>query len=115
MVLFRAVDIGADLFAITAACVRAQMLSKRGNREAVTLADVFCREARLRVADNFRNFYGKADKALSRAAKQVLAGEHRWLEQGIVGFGAEDARAAGTAPADPMAKTLRREAAGVGD
>src|SRR5262245_9468276 len=31
MVLFRAVDIGAELFAMTAACVRAQMLAKEGN------------------------------------------------------------------------------------
>ena len=30
MVLFRAVDIGAELFAIAAACVRAQMLAKKG-------------------------------------------------------------------------------------
>ena len=86
MVLFRAVDIGADLFAMTAACVRAEMLAKQGNTEATELADLFCREARQRIAVNFHRFYGKNDAALSKVAKHVLAGEHAWLEQGIVGM-----------------------------
>ncbi|HEX6537263.1 MAG TPA: acyl-CoA dehydrogenase family protein, partial [Gemmatimonadaceae bacterium] len=59
MVLFRAVDIGAELFAMAAACVRARMLCTKGNTEAMALADLFCREARLRIAEHFRNFYGK--------------------------------------------------------
>jgi hypothetical protein len=86
MVLFRGVDIGADLFAMTAVCVRARMLEGRGNREATELADLFCREARQRIRANFRHFYGTNDAALYRVAQQVLAGEHEWLEQGIVGL-----------------------------
>ena len=83
MVLFRAVDIGAELFAIAAACVRAQMLAKQGNTKAVTLADLFCREASLRVDTLFDRFYGENDSAIYRVAQQVLRGEHAWLEQGI--------------------------------
>jgi alkylation response protein AidB-like acyl-CoA dehydrogenase len=86
MVLFRAVDIGADLFAMTAACVRAQMLAKQGNREATELADLFCREARQRIAVNFKRFYGKNDARMYKVAGRVLAGDHAWLEQGIVGL-----------------------------
>jgi hypothetical protein len=86
MVLFRAVDIGADLFAMTAACVRAQMLSVQGNREAAELADLFCREARQRIGVNFDRFYGRNDAAIYRVSQQVLAGTHAWLEQGIVGM-----------------------------
>ena len=86
MVLFRAVDIGADLFAMTAACVRAQMLASRGNQEATELADLFCREARQRIAVNFKRFYGTNDAAIYRVSQHVLAGEHAWLEQGIVGM-----------------------------
>jgi hypothetical protein len=85
MVLFRGVDIGADLFAMTAVCVRAQMLARQGNKEATELADLFCREARQRIRTNFDRFYGKNDNALYRVAQHVLAGEHEWLEQGIVG------------------------------
>jgi alkylation response protein AidB-like acyl-CoA dehydrogenase len=86
MVLFRAVDIGAELFAITAACVRADMLAKQGQKEALDLADLFCREARRRVKEHFANFYGKNDRAIYRVSQQVLRGEHSWLEQGIVGL-----------------------------
>jgi len=88
-VLFRAVDIGAELFAMSAACVRAQMLAKNGQKEAVTLADSFCREARLRIDDHFRNLYGPNDDNLYKLAMQVLKGEHAWLEQGISAYGME--------------------------
>jgi alkylation response protein AidB-like acyl-CoA dehydrogenase len=86
MVLFRAVDIGTELFAIAAACVRAQMLASRGQKEAITLADLFCREARRRIKEHFANFYGPNDRAIYRVSQQVLRGEHTWLEQGIVGL-----------------------------
>jgi hypothetical protein len=86
MVLFRAVDIGAELFAIAAACVRAQMLAKKGNTKAIALADLFCREARLRVDSLFDRFYGSNDQTIYRVAQQVLRGEHAWLEQGIIGM-----------------------------
>jgi len=86
MVLFRAVDIGADLFAMTAACVRAQMLASQGNEKAAELADLFCREARLRIKGNFKRFYGTNDAVMYRVSQRVLKGEHAWLEQGIVGI-----------------------------
>src|SRR3712207_6755584 len=86
MVLFRAVDIGAELFAISASCVRAQMLAAQGQKEAIVLADLFCREARRRIREHFANFYGRNDAAIYRVSQQVLRGEHAWLEQGIVGL-----------------------------
>ncbi|MGH7680164.1 MAG: acyl-CoA dehydrogenase family protein [Gemmatimonadaceae bacterium] len=85
MVLFRAVDIGAELFAIAATCSRAVLESNRGNRGAIALADVFCREARLRVDDLFENLYGPTDDAVYKVSQQVLKGEHAWLETGIIG------------------------------
>jgi alkylation response protein AidB-like acyl-CoA dehydrogenase len=100
MVLFRGVDIGADLFAMTAACVRAQMLASQGNREAAELADLFCREARLRIATNFDRFYGRNDGAIYKVSQRVLAGDHEWLEQGIVGILAD-------APVQPPAPVAR--------
>jgi alkylation response protein AidB-like acyl-CoA dehydrogenase len=86
MVLFRGVDIGADLFAMTAVCVRARMLAQQGNSEATELADLFCRDARQRIKTNFHRFYGKNDSAIYRVSQRVLAGDHAWLEQGIVGI-----------------------------
>ncbi|HEY0996887.1 MAG TPA: acyl-CoA dehydrogenase family protein [Gemmatimonadaceae bacterium] len=86
MVLFRAVDIGSELFAMAAVCVRAQMLRKEGNTEAMELADLFCREARLRIERHFDNFFGRNDAALYKVSQQVLKGEHAWLEEGIIDF-----------------------------
>ena len=104
MVLFRGVDIGADLFAMTAVCVRAQMLGQQGNNEAAELADLFCREARQRIKTNFERFYGKNDAAIYKVSQHVLDGSHAWLEQGIVGI-MEDA------PVKPGRGTPRAETA----
>jgi alkylation response protein AidB-like acyl-CoA dehydrogenase len=86
MVLFRAVDIGAELYAMAAACTRAQMLVKRGQQEAYTLADAFCRLSRERIAQSFRALYGRHDETMYRVAQQVLRGDHTWLERGIIGL-----------------------------
>jgi alkylation response protein AidB-like acyl-CoA dehydrogenase len=84
LVLFRAVDIGAELFAMTAACVRANMLKTQGGHEAEALAGLFCRAAKHRVDRLFKNFYGSYDAEMYRIAQQVLRGEHAWLETGII-------------------------------
>src|SRR6476620_7229969 len=84
LVLFRAVDIGAELFAVTASCVRARVLAKQGNKEASTLADLFCRAARVRIGQLFDSFYGDYDGEMYRVAQQVMRGEHAWLETGII-------------------------------
>lgn len=114
-VLFRAVDIGAELFAMSAACVRAQMLAQQGNPEARTLADVFCRHARARIAERFEALFGPDDDATYKLSREVLDGRHAWLEEGIIPSwpAAEPAEATGVA--DPAGRTARPEAAGVGD
>ncbi|MFI5245652.1 MAG: acyl-CoA dehydrogenase family protein, partial [Gemmatimonadales bacterium] len=85
MVLFRAVDIGAELFAMAAACARAQMLATKLDQPgAIQLADAFCVEARARIEQQFRALFGPNDEQLYKLAMSVLKGEHEWLEQGIV-------------------------------
>lgn len=86
MVLFRIVDIGAELFAMSAACVRAKMLAAEGRPEAMTLADAFCRGARSRIKVHFAQLFNPDDAALTRLSRQVLDGSHQWLEAGIVGM-----------------------------
>lgn len=84
MILFRAVDIGAELYAIAAACVRARMLAKRGQPQAERLADVFCRESKMRIRRLFATLDGRNDNAHYKLAQEVLRGEHTWLEEGII-------------------------------
>ncbi|PHX96926.1 MAG: hypothetical protein CK531_06075 [Gemmatimonadetes bacterium] len=84
MVLFRAVDIGAELYAMSAVCTRAQMLATQHNQpEAVELADAFCTESRGRIAELFRSLYGPHDTAMYGLARDVLDGKHVWLEQDL--------------------------------
>jgi len=114
MVLFRGVDIGADLFAMTATCVRAQMLAQQGNREATELADLFCREARHRIETNFARFYGENDNAIYRVSQHVLAGQHEWLEEGIVGIMEERPAPSGREGGRATKELREAEGAGVG-
>jgi len=83
MVLFRLVDIGAELFAMAAVCARAEMLRRKGQPEAVDLAELFCRDARRRVRAIFRRVFDNDDVATYGVAKDVLSGKHLWFEQGL--------------------------------
>ena len=107
MVLFRAVDIGAELYAMAAVITRAKMLATQGNTKAMDLADVFCRESRDRIDASFRALYGRHDSKLYRLAQSVMKGEHVWLEQGTVDGVSIEAKTA------PVSRVASREPAGV--
>jgi alkylation response protein AidB-like acyl-CoA dehydrogenase len=86
-VLFRLVDVAAELFAMAATCARAQAISTRdrmAGARAVKLADLFCRQARRRVRSKFNGLRRNEDVPTYRFAQEILAGEHRWLERDIV-------------------------------
>ncbi|MFF3456663.1 acyl-CoA dehydrogenase family protein [Streptomyces sp. NPDC002730] len=84
--LGRIVDIGAELFAMSAACVRAELLrtSEDYGREAYQLADVFCRQSRIRVEELFTRLWSNTDDLDRKVVEGVLSGTYTWLEQGIV-------------------------------
>ena len=85
-VLGRIVDIGADLFVMTASIVRARMLTDRGSDEtgATALADLYCRHARRRITARFDALFINDDDATYSIARRFLAGDFEWLERGIV-------------------------------
>ncbi|MFJ9903810.1 acyl-CoA dehydrogenase family protein [Streptomyces sp. NPDC101152] len=84
--LGRVVDIGAELFAMSAACVRAELLRSQGDhgREAYQLADAFCRQARIRVEELFNRLWTNTDDLDRKVVKGVMSGTYTWLEEGIV-------------------------------
>jgi alkylation response protein AidB-like acyl-CoA dehydrogenase len=88
-VLGRLVEIGAELLAITAACSRALAMAKKdpSNPGPVQLADLFSRHARRRVEERFVAVFENDDVATYQVARQVLRGEHSWLESGMVKSG----------------------------
>lgn len=79
--LGRLVDIGAELFAMTACVARARML---GTDDATQLADLFCSNARLRVEALFHGLWHNADDKNYRAAQRALEGRYQFVEQGIL-------------------------------
>jgi len=92
MFLGRIVDIGAELYAIAAACVYARMLVEdKGRTDAEELADLFGRQARLRIDHLFAALWRNEDTRNYKAAQQMLDGRYVWLEDGLVPAGESEA------------------------
>jgi alkylation response protein AidB-like acyl-CoA dehydrogenase len=86
--LGRLVDIGAELFAMSAVCVRAQLdatqdAGERG-KTGFELADAFCGQARQRCEELFGELWKNTDTADAALARRVMSGRYTWLEQGII-------------------------------
>ncbi|KAE8763121.1 acyl-CoA dehydrogenase family protein [Georgenia thermotolerans] len=85
--LGRVVDIGAELFAMAAVCVRAQMQRAddgAAGERAVRLAAAWCRHSRRRVDRLFTELWDNTDDADEQLAAEVLDGTHAWAEAGIL-------------------------------
>jgi alkylation response protein AidB-like acyl-CoA dehydrogenase len=105
--LGRVVDIGAELFAMSAACVKAR--AERAERpEGVELADLFCRQAALRAEALFRELWDNADAVEVAAAKRVLQGRYLSLEEGVVPAPAEGPSTASWSPGPSTEADVRR-------
>jgi alkylation response protein AidB-like acyl-CoA dehydrogenase len=87
--LARIVDIGAELFAMAAACTRAEMLRVEDlakGESAYELADAFCAQSRVRVDELFERLWRNTDDVDQGIADHVLEGAFTWLEEGIIDF-----------------------------
>ena len=86
MLLFRCVDVGAELFAMAATCSRALRDAKQGvgDGSGLQLADTFCRAARRRVEASFAAIASNDDVSNYDTARGVLSERFRWLEDGVV-------------------------------
>lgn len=80
LLLGRFVEIGTELFAISAVCLRAEHLLRSDAKEVANkaellqLLDYFCRAAQLRIAERFRAIKRNADHAGYKFAQQVMKG-----------------------------------------
>ncbi|MFI9597588.1 acyl-CoA dehydrogenase family protein [Nonomuraea sp. NPDC052265] len=82
--LGRIVDIGAELFAMTAVCLKAEEDADDLGRRPYELADTFCRQARRRVRTLFDELWDNSDDQDVRLARYVLEGRYEFLEEGIL-------------------------------
>jgi hypothetical protein len=111
--LSRIVDIGAELFAMSAACVRAQLdaTAAAGTERgavAAELAGLFCAQARLRAEELFGQLRSNTDAPDSALARRVLAGRYAWLEDGIIDPSIPGPWIAPTEPGPSTAENVHR-------
>ncbi|MFI5492410.1 acyl-CoA dehydrogenase family protein [Actinoplanes sp. NPDC051859] len=105
--LGRIVDIGAELFAMSAVCVRAH--AQRADTPAgLELADLFCRQARLRAEALFAALWDNTDPVDVRATRRVLDGRYAFLEEGVLTPDAEQPWVAAWTPGSATVDDVRR-------
>ncbi|GHE57256.1 acyl-CoA dehydrogenase family protein [Streptomyces capitiformicae] len=105
--LGRIVDIGAELYAMSASCVYAEALDAVG-ASAARLADAFCRQARLRIVHLFDRLADNTDEQDRGLAHSVLGGDHTWLEDGVVDPSTDGPWIAEPEPGPAKVPSLRR-------
>ena len=83
VLLGRFVDVGAEIFALSASCSRAQRLLATGTSrdEVMPVLDLFAEMSRERIENAFRGTRSNHDAAGYALAQDVLAGKHAWLER----------------------------------
>ena len=106
-------DIGAELFAMSATCVRAQMdaatAAETGRGTvAYELADLFCAQSRLRADELFGQLWRNTDAADSALARRVLADRYEWLEDGIIDPSIPGPQIAAAEPGPSKAEDVHR-------
>jgi alkylation response protein AidB-like acyl-CoA dehydrogenase len=106
--LGRIVDIGAELFAMTATCVRAAEDAAELGRKPYELADAFCHQARLRVDALFARLWDNTDTRDVLLAKYVMDGRYAFLEEGILDPSIDGRSIASTEPGDSELPNLHR-------
>jgi len=85
-VLGRLVEIGAELFAISATVTRAHAMVRKNpaDRSPIELADAFARNARRKVDERFAALFDNEDVINYAVAQQAMAGKYAWVESGMV-------------------------------
>ncbi len=111
--LSRIVDIGAELFAMSASCVRARA-EREEHPEGVELADHFCRQARRRVNALFHGLWRNTDARDVALAKKVAEGRYTSLEKGVLHAPTEGEWVSTWAPGPSTEKDVRRRIAADG-
>lgn len=85
--LGRIVDIGAELFAMSAVIVRAESQRREDAAQgeaAYQLAEAFCEQATLRVERLFGALWQNTDDTDHHIASDLLDGKYTWMEDGVL-------------------------------
>jgi len=87
-ILGRLMDIGTELFVIAATCSYAHHLKQKDHSmHATVLADNWCNHAKDTIEKLFQDLNQNHDRQDNLLAKDILAGDMRWMESDIAWFG----------------------------
>ncbi|QPP10497.1 acyl-CoA dehydrogenase [Streptomyces bathyalis] len=112
--LGRIVDIGAELFAMSAACVRAEKLRRDAlssgpdGKAPYQLADAFCRQSRIRVEELFGRLWHNTDDLDRKVVTGILDGAYTWLEEGVIDPSSDGPWIAAAVPGPSKKKDVHR-------
>lgn len=86
MILSRLVEVGTELFAMSTSIAKVIELEKQtpGDKGPRELADLFCRQARIRIRAYFAGVCCNTDTADAKVAAKVMENGYEWLEKGII-------------------------------
>jgi alkylation response protein AidB-like acyl-CoA dehydrogenase len=89
VLLGKLVEVGTELFAIASSCSFAKMMITKNpdDRTPVMLADMFSRDASRRIEGLFASLSDNDDDLMNIVGKAVLAGDVKWIEEGIQWIG----------------------------
>lgn len=85
LILAHVVDVGVDIFAMAATLsLAARRTADSGDQGPQQLADMFCQLARVRVEMNLKAMSDNIGEAVDKVSRDVMAGNHDWLFEGVV-------------------------------
>ncbi len=86
LILANFVDIGTDLFAMASSLSHAEHLlkTKQGGPELQDVVNLFCKQARKRIAANFKQVCCNDNDAIATVSNHLFSGRLNWLVKGII-------------------------------
>ncbi|MFP4502314.1 MAG: acyl-CoA dehydrogenase family protein [Candidatus Hydrogenedentota bacterium] len=87
LLLANAVEVGVQVFVMTATLANAERLMNKnpGDRSPDELADLFCREARVKIEQNFKALKKNHNKLYTKVGNGVMEGKYDWLATDVYG------------------------------
>lgn len=79
------VDIGVDLIVMGCVLANAERISSQNPNDttAQELADLFCKNARERIANNFRQVKNNHNSSFTKVGKSFMEGKFRWMVKDV--------------------------------
>lgn len=86
LLLGRLMDVGVELFAMSATCSYAKHMQtiNPSDTSYAELANFFCAQSKTRIASHFHSLKSNNDYKSDQVAKHLLDGKFLWLEDGII-------------------------------